>query len=46
MREDKVIITESSVDNMEIAVIFKPVIHTKSHIFNEFKLYDGNYKPK
>lgn len=45
-KEDKVVITESSVDNMEIALIFKPVIHTKSLLFNELKLYDGNYQPK
>jgi hypothetical protein len=37
--EEKVIITESSVDNMEIAVIFKPMQYSKGSIFNELKLY-------
>jgi hypothetical protein len=40
-KEDKVIITESSVDNMEIAVIFKPIHYQKGSIFNELKLYGG-----
>ena len=38
-KEDKVIITESSVDNMEIAVIFKPIQYSKGSLFNELKLY-------
>lgn len=45
-KEDKVVITESSVDNMEIAIIFKPAPFSRGSIFNDLKLYDGNYKPK
>lgn len=36
---DKIIMTESSLDNLEIAVVFKPIVWTKSHIFNDLKLY-------
>jgi hypothetical protein len=45
-KEDKVVITESSVDNLEIALIFKPAPFSKGSLFNELKLYDGNYQPK
>lgn len=38
-KEDKVIITESSVDNLEIAVIFKPIQYSKGSYFNDLKLY-------
>lgn len=42
-KEDKIVITESSVDNLEIALIFKPIPYVKGSIFNELKLYDGKY---
>lgn len=41
---DNIIITESGLDNLDICVVFKPFIWSKSSIFNELKLYDGNIK--
>jgi hypothetical protein len=38
-KEEKVIITESSIDNMEISIVFKPMIYSKSSIFCELNMY-------
>ncbi len=40
-KEDKITMTESSVDNLEVAVVFKPFLFTKGSIFNELSLYPG-----
>jgi hypothetical protein len=37
--DNNILITESSLNNMCIAIVFKPFIWTKSSIFNELKLY-------
>jgi hypothetical protein len=39
--KDNVVITESKLDNLPVAIVFKPIEYTKSSIFNELKLYDS-----
>lgn len=36
---DNISITESKLDNLCVCVAFKPIVWTKSSIFNELKLY-------
>lgn len=36
---ENIVMTESSVDNAEIAVVFKPFEFSKGSIFNDLKLY-------
>jgi hypothetical protein len=38
---DHIKITESSLDNLCIALVFKPFIWSKGSIFNDLKLYNG-----
>ena len=38
---DNIIMSESSLDNLEICIAFKPFLWSKSSIFNELKLYGG-----
>lgn len=39
--EDNIQITESSLDNMCIAIVFKPIEWSRSSIFNELMLFKG-----
>lgn len=38
---EHIVITESKLDNLETCIVYKPVVWTKSHIFNELQLYKG-----
>jgi hypothetical protein len=38
---NNIIMTESSIGNIEICIVFKPFVWNKSSIFNELKLYGG-----
>jgi hypothetical protein len=38
---NNIVITESSLDNLDICIAFKPFEWTKSSIFNDLKLYGG-----